>query len=251
MAVMEIHRESYINTTSIIGVAANQTGTVQYLFDKNIKVGFSTSGVTGATATTISFSFTSAKVISHIFLQNHNLKDFNIYYNGVTASSLYTTSNNSATSSYLGFASITVNSVHIQINDVITSGQERRIGEFVITERRYAFERNPPINRFNYSIPRKQVRHEMPDGGIVLFNIRNKYRTVLKPEFFSQTSHDTLFSIYDDAVPLYYVPFPTATAWDGKAFPVVWPGPFDFQYSNNFKETGYSGSILFEEEPAG
>lgn len=249
MARMELHRANFIETTSALSVDAGNTGTAQYLIDKNIKLRFISSGYNGATATTIVASFGANKVISHVFIQNHNLKDFSVYYNGTTTNSLFSTTTNSATSTYISFNSVTVQSVSIKANSTITNGEEKEIGEFVVTERRYQFERNPSIEDFKYKIDRKQIRHVMPDGGVVLFNIRDKYKTDLKIEFFSQSSHDTLFSIYDDSDPIYFLPEPTATSWNGNAFPMVWSGPFDLRYSTNIKSVGYSGRITLEEEP--
>lgn len=246
---MEFHRSNYIDTTTAFTVDAVNTGTVQYLIDKNLKLGFSTVGYTGATTTTIVASFTANKVISHIFLQNHNLKDFSVYYNGTTTNSLFSTTTNSATSTYISFNSVTTQSITLLIRDAITSGQEREIGELVVTERLYQFERNPSIEDFKYRLDRKQIRHVMPDGGVVLFNIRDKYKSDLKLEFFSQTSYNTLFDIFDNADPLYFLPEPTTTAWNGNGYPVVWSGDFDLRYAINVKSAGYNGKITLEEEP--
>lgn len=250
MAVMEFHRANFINTTTQFKLDANQTGTVQYIFDNNKKVMFSTSGYNSTTATTISVEFSSAKMVSHIFLMNHNLKDYIVYYNSATGNSLASSTTNSATSSYFAFSTTTVNSIQIQLNNTIAGSVEKQIGELIITERRYVFERNPSIEDFRYTTERKQVRHQMPDGGVVLFNIRDKYHTNLKLEYFSQTSHDTLSRIYDDALPIYFVPFPTTTGWDGKGFEVNWSGRFDFRYSTNVKSPGYTGTINLEETPS-
>lgn len=250
MAVMEFLRANLINTTSMIKVDAGNTSTIAYLFDNNKKVGFSTSGYNSTTAATISIEFAAGQIVSHVLLIGHNIKDYRVYYNSVTANSLAVVTTNSATMTYIAFASTTVSSIQIQMNDSIVGSMEKAIKELVISERQYQFERNPDIVDFKYYTNRKQVRHEMPDGGVALFNIRDKYKATINLDFFSSTSHDTLYTIYDAALPLCFVPEPTATGWNGKAYECVWPGKFDFKYATNGKQAGYSGSISLEESPS-
>ena len=248
MANMEFHKPNYINTTTIIAVDAGNTGTAEFLIDKNTKLGFISSGYDSTTSTVITVEFQAIRKISHVFIQNHNLKSFRVFYNSATANSLLSTTTNSATSTYLEFSTISVQSISLQMDSTINGSEEKQVGEFVVTERQYVFERNPPIQSFKYKKDRKQIRHVMPDGGISLFNIQNKYNTKLKLEYFSQTSINTLFSIYDEGNPVYFVPEPTTTGWLGEAFPCVWSGDFDFRYAENSKSVGYSGTINLEEE---
>lgn len=249
MAVMEFYRDNLIDTTTSVKVDAANTGTVAYLFDNNKKVSFSTSGYNSTTATVISVELPTNTVVSGVFLLNHNVKSYTLFCNSITASSLGSSTDNSATSTYFSFASTTVNSIQIQVNDTIPGSKEKSIGELVVTERLYQFERNPDIADFKYYLDRKQIRHVMPDGGVSLFNIRDKYKATIKCEFFSSTSHDTLYSIYDDALPLYFVPEPTTTGWNGAAYSCVWSGKWDFKYATNGKQAGYTGSINLEEAP--
>jgi hypothetical protein len=60
-----------------------------------------------------------------------------------------------------------------------------------------------------------------------------------------------LLSIFEISNPLYFVPFPTATSWDGTANEVVWSGDFNFSYAENVKSIGYSGDIVLEETTNG
>jgi len=250
MAVMEFHRANLLNTTTMLRVDANQTSTAQYLFDKNRRLGFSSSGYNSTTATTISVQFATPTVVSHVFMIGHNIRDYILYYNSATGNSLASSTTNSGTSTYFSFASTTVNSIQIQLNNTIAGSVEKSINELVVTERQYVFERNPPIDDFRYAIRRKQIKHEMPDGGVVLFNVRDKYTAEITASFFSQSSYDTLFGIFDAALPLYFVPFPTTTGWNGQAYECVWSGDFDFRYATNVKSPGFTGTITIEETSA-
>lgn len=251
MADAEFLSENLYNTTTMVKVDAVNTATVAYLFDKNRALGFTTVGYTGATATVISVEFATPTVVSHVLLQRHNLKGWRLFYNSTTANSLHTTSTNSQSSTYLAFASVTVSSIQLQLDSTIAGTGERTVGELVVAEREVAFERNPNHGDFRSLLRRKQVVHEMPDGGTVLFNIKDKYRAELHWDFISTSFHNTLLALYEAAVPLYFLPFPTATSWDGRAYEVSWLGDFDFRPGTNDKTQGYSGSIALAETPSG
>lgn len=250
MALQEFLSTNKLNTTTQLSVGSN-TGTAAYLFNRYHKLGYVTSGFNSTSATVISVSFTAATVITNVMLQNHNLKDFRVYYDGVTANSLLATTTNSATSTYLTFSSITVSSIQVQMNNTIQGSVEKRVGELVIAERKLQFERNPSIVDFEPIYKRKQVVHEMPDGGAVVFNIRDKYQAKLGWKFITSTFRDSLFTLFDSQVSLYYVPKPTTTSWDGQAFEVNWIGDFNFKPSSNVETSGYSGNLLIRQTTSG
>lgn len=244
---MEFLNQNLINTTTMI-IAETGTGLTQYLFDRNRNLGFETVDYTGATKTVISIEFATPTVISNLMLQETNIIAFDGYYNSVTANALFSVTANSASSVYLQFASVTVSSFQLQLN---LSTAERTIGEMILTEKLLSFERNPAASNYTPAIDRKQIEHEMPDGGRVLFNIRDKFRANLSWKFITPTFHDNLLGVYESADPLYFAPFPTTSAWDGKAYEVVWTGDFDFRHSTNDREQGYSGGIMLRETPSG
>ena len=244
---MEILSQNLINTTTMI-MADSGTGLTQYLFDRNKRLGYATVGYSGATVTTISIEFDNPVVISTLFMQETNLGAVSGYYDSLTTNALFSITGSPDGSLYIPFGSVTVSSFQLQLNNATG---ERSIGEMVLCEKLLSFERNPVVNGFTPSISRKQIEHEMPDGGRVLFNIRDKYRANLNWKFVTPTFHDDLLSIYETAEPFYFVPFPTTTAWDGRGHEVVWVGDFDFKHSTNDKQQGYSGGINMRETPSG
>ena len=94
MAVMQFLNYNYINTTTLF-VVDSGTASVSYLIDRNKKLTYSTSGYTSDTSSIISVEFSSSTIISHILIQNHNLKDFRLFYDSVTANSIQAFSSNS------------------------------------------------------------------------------------------------------------------------------------------------------------
>ncbi len=250
MAVMEFLGRNLVTTSTMIKVDSN-TDLSTYMIDRNRRLGWSSNGYTGSTQTVISLEFGTPTVISHVMLQNHNLKDFRIFYNSVTANSLLVVSSNSQTSTYLSVNSITVSSVQIQIDAPMVAGADRQVGELIIAERQLQFERNPSIEAWDQSIFRKQIEHEMPDGGTVVFNIKDKYRADIAWQFITETFRNQLRSVFDSGNPVYFLPRPTSTSWDGDAYEVVWVGGFNFYFSDNEPSVGYSGSLTLKETPSG
>ncbi len=243
MALMEFLKQNKLNTTTMISVPAANTGTVAYLFDRNTNLGFTSVGYDSITSLALTVNFPTPTVLSSILMQTHNLADFRLFYNGVTANSLAVKTNNSETSHRFAFASVTVSSVTLQMDRSTDPATERRVGEFVLTERRLQFERNPNFKDFAPMSARKSIIHEMPDGGIARFNIKSKFKAKLSWKYLTDAFVTILEAVWDESVPLYFVPFPTTTAWDGKAYETIWHNDFDFSNDENSRTQGQGGEI--------
>ena len=249
MARMEFLSQNKLNTTTQLKVESN-TVTSEYLFDRNTELGYTTSGYNSTTATVVSIEFLVPTVLSHVLIQDHNLRAFRLFYDSATANSITIVSGNSATSHYISFASVTVSSIQLQMDNTIQGSIEKTVGELVFLERTLQFERNPSVKKWRPTVVRKQIEHEMPDGGAVLFNIQDKYKADLSWEFITTGFRDDLYDLYAAADPLYFIPFPTTTSWGGDAYETVWVGDFDFKHSTNDKAQGFSGSIRLKEGPS-
>ena len=249
MADMEFLSENQLNTTTQLVVSSN-TGTVNRLFDRRLTLQYATSGFTSNTSTLISVVFDDPTVISHIILQNHNLRDFSAHFNSLTANALFSTTTNSATSTYHSFASTTVNSIDLQI-DASQTEVERLIGQLVFSNREVVFERNPSHKDFKPRRMHKQIVHSMPDGGAKVINFSNKKSYELKWKHITESFRNTLENLHTAASPLYFVPFPTTTGWDGDARETVWIGPFDFKDSIPERGEGFEGKINLRESAGG
>src|SRR3990167_6975005 len=195
MAKMEFLSENYLNTTTQV-VVNNSTDLSSYLFDRNTTLGYTTNGYNSTTATVVSVVFTSPVVLSHVLIQDHNLRQFRVFYDSATANSLAVVSGNSATEYYLTFASVTVSSIQVQLDNTIAGSIEKTIGELFVGESQLQFERNPSVKKWKPTIFRKQVEHEMPDGGTALFNIKDKYRASLSWDFVTSAFRDDLYDVY-------------------------------------------------------
>lgn len=254
MRPMEFLSENKLNTvTMLYDLPANNTATAAFLWDRKTDMKFTSYGYTTSTTFSLSIYFPSVTAISNIILQNHNLKAFKIKYASETSAAFndfsvpisFTT--NSETSHYFDFSTVTCKVINMSITAATTADTERFIGELIIGNKQLQFERNPNITGYRPLLKRKQIKHEMPDGGTSLYNIRDKYRANLSWKYLTTAFRDSLYSVYAAQNPLYFVPSPTTSSWDGAAYETVWVGDFNFNYSANVKATGWSGDVVLEE----
>jgi hypothetical protein len=248
MSNMEFLKQNFLTDTSMFKTDSG-SGTLQYLYDRNIRLGYVSLGYPDTSVTTLSIEFEVPTVISNIVLQHHNLKKFKAYYDSSTSNTFsfdISVSCNSTTNHYFSFASVTVSSIQLQLEQSMTP-VEKEIGELIITERKAKFDRNPSADNFEPVITKTRIKHRMPDGGVTTFEIAQKYKARFKFKFHDESFRDTLEQIYYEGLPMYFIPFPTSTSWDGRAYEVLWTDDFDFRHSDNSKTQGYDGQITIEE----
>jgi hypothetical protein len=246
---MELWGENYIFTTGIVAVQSN-TLLSQNILDRNENTQYLSFGYGTTTATVITVSFSSACVVDKIFLKNHNLKQFRIFYDGVTANTFtpnitYTT--NSESTQVFTINSVTVSSISLQCDLATAADTEKAIGEFYIGQKLISFERNPTAKSYLPVLNRTQVIHTMPNGGVTRFIVDEKMKITMSWEYLTPTFYGQLQTIFNDGSPMYFVPFPTTTAWGGQAWEVLWTNPFEFDFSSDNKLAGYGGKMVLEE----
>lgn len=251
---------NYLDTTTMVKVN-NGTSSVQYLFDRDSSKQFSSSGDNDdTTATVIDVEFASAKNIDHIVIQNCNFKDFTVYYNSNTANKFTllnaetTTSDwtqNSDTSLYLYFSTISVNSISIVASATMVANQEKRCGQLWATRRYYRLVNNPSAREYKALDERKEYVHNMANGGYVTYVIGDKYRADFKIPYISTSERTSLRALYDEKTDFVIAPFPTGTSWTDDIYAVNWVGDFDFLQpaGNNWAASGWTGSIRVREIP--
>jgi hypothetical protein len=255
MRTMEFIGQNLLNTTTMVTSTGGGSGTVAYLFDRNISLSYQSDGYTDDTSMTITVTFDNPINISRVMLQNHNLKNYVIYgtgpgtTGGITFSPAINLATNSDTSNYHAFNTVTVDTVVMQLNNVITVGEERTIGELIIGDSAVTFDYNPAAANYDPKLYKQKIKHIMPDGGTNLFIVGNKFQANITLKFAGESFKDSLRTVYDAAAPLYFVPEGTTAAWNGEAHEVVWVNDWDFTYSENSKSQGYDGKITIEETP--
>lgn len=246
---MQFLKQNFFDTTTLATVN-DGTSTVENLFDRDINTKYARDINTGTAQQDIVVSLSAATVISKIFLQNHNLKNFSIFYDATTTNQFspnISKTTNSETSNYFDVTSVTVSSITLRMLSTTSGGNSVTVGQLYLGNTVLSFERNPRAADYRPTIQRKQVLHKMPNGGVVQFIVDEKFKADIKWKFVTNSFTTQLLNVYETGSAFYFVPFPTSTSWDGRAHEVVWANAFDFRHSSNNKDAGQGGKIQIME----
>lgn len=243
-------RPNELDTSTMIKVDAVNTLTIAYAFDRDKGTQWATVGYQTTTSTIFSIEFETSTVLTNFHLLNHNLKQFRVFYNSTTANTFtpnISETTNSATSNYYSFATTTVSSIQLQIDRAVTTDTERTVGEIYAGSLMLTFERNPAAANYKPLVDRQQVIHKMPNGGVTQFVIANKFKAQISWKYVTESFYTSLLNVYETSTAIMFVPFPTTTSWDGKAYECLWTNDFDFRHSDSNQDAGFSGQINLEE----
>jgi hypothetical protein len=258
---MELLRSNYAQTSTQFVVGDN-TATAENLLFRDIRYQYYTvSSADDSLTASIRINFDETLTVDRIAILGHNLRDFTVYYNGVTANTFSldsfqdtTTSHfasNSATSTYLRCTPVDCTSVSIDMRKTITAGQNKYIGYLVVTEKLTDFDgRVPSAQKYDPMLTPTQTKHQTADGGIRLHTIDEKWITQIGFDALEQSTRDDLLEIWQNKEEMIFARFGTTTGWDGHMYPCVWSGGFNFyKYTDNAVDAGFSGSLTLEETP--
>lgn len=256
---MEFLESNFLNTTTQ-AVVNSGTDTVSNLFDRDIRFQYQSSGLNNdSTFATIRINFNETMTVNRLALVEHNLKEFNIYYNGVTANSFVLSGGstvsssfitNSSTALYMRATSVAATSVSIDMKSTIVANAEKAIGFLVLSGLKLQVERDPSAKGYDPRLDPMEVVHTLSDGGTRVQNVSDKFKVKISYQYLSQTSRDSLKSIWSEHDEFMFSPFGTMSSWDGILFPCVWTGDFEFyKFSDDAANTGFSGKISLLETP--
>lgn len=254
---MEFLSANLYDTTTAITVNSS-TITVDNILDPNSRRQYVSDGFANdSTTTTITISFDQTVTVDRLAILGHNVKAFDVFYNGATANTFALSGpttvsqflSNSATSLYLVVSTpVACTSVTFDLKSTIVANSEKAVGFIYIGENEFTFPRIPNASGYTPTWKAKELVHELSDGGTRRHLIRNKWEVRIKLKYIEESFRDDLKEIYETNEPLTFVPFGTGTAWDGILFEANWTGPFDFyKYSDDAEAAGFTGSILLKE----
>lgn len=255
---MEFLNKNLLNTTTQLSVNSN-TLTQANVFNYDLRRQYFSDGFANdLTTTTITIAFDETTSVSRIAMMEHNIKEYNIFYDGVTANtfSFTTTSNtttsqftsNSETSSYYFANTQDCTSVTFDLKGTQTADVEKAIGLIVLGNVLLDFERIPAAKNYKPLIEPKEIVHKLSDGGTRTHFVQDKNSAKIKYKFISETFRNSLKTVYDRHDAMIFVPFGTATGWDKILYECVWTGKFDFfKFSDNAVGAGFSGQIMLKE----
>lgn len=244
---------NYIDTTSSIVVNSN-TDASAYLFNPDTMFQYVSSGFNNdLTTSTLRINFSVTMTVSRIAILNHNLKEFDVFFNGATASNFALSggdtttskwSTNSETSQFIRTTSQACTSVSFDMKKTITSNSDKAIGWLVIARERLEFARTPSARNYKPVLDTHDVVHRLSDGGTRIHIKDRKHSADVSFEHITEAFRDSLKEIYNNRSELIFVPIGTTTSWDEVIFPCVWEGPFEFyKFSDDAAGAGFGGKI--------
>lgn len=256
---MEMIKSNFLNTTTQ-AIVNSATDRVSYLFDRDVRFQYVSLGFNNdLTTSTLRINFAETMAVDRLSLVEHNLKDYIMYYNGVTANAFVlsggaTTSSsftsNSETSQYFRATQVNCTSVSIDMKKTITANQEKALGFLVISALRLNMDRDPSAKGYTPKLDPTEVVHTLSDGGTRVQNVADKFKVTISYSYLSLSNRDSLKSIWQEHNEFIFCPFGTTTAWDKILFPCVWPGDFEFyKFSDDAVNAGFSGKINLMETP--
>lgn len=247
-----------MNTTTAVVVNSN-TGTVENLFRRDKNFQYVSSGFNNdLTTTTITINFDSTQSVSRIGLVGMNWKEFDVFYNGATASnfamsttSATTTSkwsSNSETSMYIIATAVNCTSVSFDVKSTQNANLEKAIGYIGVSSVLVDFERTPTSKNYKPKIMPKEIVHKLSDGGQRIHTLDSKFSVSISFKHITKTFRDNLETAWSLNDSFMFTAFGTSTSWDEIFYEVIWPGSFEFyQYSTDSKTDNFSGKIkLFQ-----
>jgi len=253
---MEILTQTKLQTTTQI-VVNSSTITTANIMNPDLRYQYISDAFNNDTLTsTIRINFDATQTIDRIALLGFNAKRFNVYYNGLTASTFAITNptttsqwtNNSAKNLYLSATPVDCTSVSIDIYSTQTVNSEKAIGYLYVGTKSLTFPRVPNASNYTPIRDPKDFIHELSDGGTRRHVVQSKWSTKIKFQYITESFRDSLRTIYDTYNPFVFVPFETGTSWDSILFEANWVGNFDFyKYSDDALSSGFSGGIDLKE----
>jgi hypothetical protein len=257
----ELLQGNYINTSTQLTVNDN-TATAVNVLNRDIRFQYSSGQFADDNTTvTMTIAFDQTLTVDRVALVGHNLKSYTVFYDGVTANTFAVTStsdtsatdfiSNSSVSQYFRVAPVDVTSVTIDMKATIVADNNKALGFLVLSEKLTDFDGRKPIAQtYNPRLNPTDVTHRLSDGGIRIQTVDDKWDASFFLDFVTESTRDSLRSIFDDHNDLVFCPFGTSTGWDETIFPCVWGGSFDFYtHSDNASEAGFSGRIGLNETP--
>lgn len=251
---MEFIKKNHVNTTSSISVDSG-TLTVKNIinFDETFQYvteDFNNDLTTGS----VTYSFDETLTVDRIILRGMNLKDFTIFYDGVTANTFAMTttaatttsdwSSNSETAMFIRTTAVDVTSVTIDMSGTIVADSEKAIGYFSVSELKLDFPQIPAANGYKPVLKPQEVVHRMSDGSTRVHFIEEHWGAKIKFKHIPTSFRDDLKTVHGEKRKFAFAAFGTTTSWDEVFFECVWPGSFNFyQYTDNNTDVGFKGDI--------
>ena len=245
MAEPRIYSRNWVDANSVI--SSTHGGTTGALFDRGTAVQFVTTGANSDATTfevTISFfegGVSQTRAVDSLFLLNHNLKTWTLYYwNGSSWVSATSQAADALTSRYSSFGSVSTTQVKLSATATMTTNQEKAIGEIVLCGVALAAD---DLASYDTKWREKTKEIVLGDGAIhrvitrAVSGRNGRYEARCRWSYLSKAIRDNLKAIKEAGQPFLWQP--ESVNVPEEVYYVHWTNAWDDKYMNNFKGAGY------------
>jgi len=254
---MEFATKNLINTTTMIAVNSNTLAS-ENLFNRDPFYQYVSDNLADDSLTAqIIIDFGQTTPVSRIGILDTNAKEFKLFYDGVTASTFPIQNADTAASSWLNFSSenlfirfatLSCRTITLDIKKTQVANQEKLVGLFYIGDLIFDMTRVPSSKGYKPVIVPMQVVHKMSDGGVRLHNVRKKHQDSISFDYLPADQTEQVKALYDYPTSFQFIPFGTATSWNGYMYEAIWDGNFGFyEFSGDAVASGHTGKITLKE----
>jgi len=247
-----IYDKTYITENCEFAFSSG-SGLEEKLYDRNPDTQWLSSGETdedGDYSTYIEISLKEGtsetnRTFDYLILLNTNIKAYRLKgWGGSMWSTIFTETNNSSTNIiYQLVAPYTFQRIRIEIDKTISAGQEKKIGELILTQKLYTFTDYLSSYKPYWAV--KEDNDRDSNYKLNSWYLQKKYICEWSMEFQNSSQRDSLIDIFKDKNKFLWQPEPEAVPQD--IFLCRWIQNFDRSYTRLMKTVGYNLSGRFEE----
>jgi hypothetical protein len=254
---MDFLVKNYVDTTTSIDYDSG-TSTVAHIMTRDETFQYVTDNYNNdALTASLTINFDETLPVSRIALIGTNVKSFDIFYNGATANAFNISSGSTSTTNFISNSETSMmiktdqvycTSVTFDLKSTMLANSEKAIGMVYIGDLHFTFGRDPSSKNYKPKYSEKAIIHQMSNGSSRKHFVHENFNVQLKFKNISSSFKNNLRDLHKTRESFFFCPFSTMSSWDGIFHEVLWENSFDFfEYSDDFVEAGFSGSIKLSE----
>lgn len=253
MAEPRIYSRNWVDANDVF--TSTHGGVTSSVYDRSSVTQFVTSGANSdATTFEITIEFyeggvSQSRTIDTLFLLNHNLKTWTLYYwNGSAWTSATSQAADATTSRYVSFGSVSCTKVKLSATATMTPNQEKSIGEIVLCGTTLAAA---DIASYDTKWREKTKEVVLGDGSIhrvltrAVSGRNGRYEARCRWTYLTKSQRDALKAIKEAGQPFLWQP--ESVTVPEEVYYVHWANTWDDKYMSNFKGAGYEVAVDLKE----
>jgi hypothetical protein len=240
------------NVDTIVDSAATSDQNKRFLYDRKPRFQWESIGETSGTRT-ITWTPSSSKTVTRIWLQNINWKDFTIKYNTTNNfTPAIAVTGNSDENIYIQVDSQAVNNIVFSITDTITASVTAKAGQIYVGAELFEID-SVSGGRLNEAVADvRQTMIPLSDGRFNKVFINDIVNWQLGLVKITAANRQNYIDLYDRnrREPFAYIPYPKTQSdvWDGIANHYDWANAPDYyNYFERIKDNDFEINIILQQ----